>query len=119
MDLPYKFIIGALVESPYVLTSTFVAVKLGTHESIPSDHRAISTVTGIIAGTASIGAAFGPILALHLVMANKSTIAMYGMALAQFASASCLVRLVSEDLKKPSSTATWSRITQRMKNSSS
>lgn len=54
---------GALVNGPYALITTAVSADLGTHESLAGNSRALSTVTAIIDGTGSIGAAVGPLLA--------------------------------------------------------
>jgi len=53
---------GAFVNGPYGLITTAVSADLGTHESIRGNAKALSTVTAIIDGTGSIGAAFGPFL---------------------------------------------------------
>lgn len=54
---------GSLVNGPYALITTAVSADLGTHESLKGNSRALSTVTAIIDGTGSIGAALGPLLA--------------------------------------------------------
>ncbi|XP_063060031.1 glucose-6-phosphate exchanger SLC37A2 [Engraulis encrasicolus] len=54
---------GALVNGPYALITTAVSADLGTHECLRGNSRALSTVTAIIDGTGSIGAALGPLLA--------------------------------------------------------
>ncbi|XP_041808550.1 glucose-6-phosphate exchanger SLC37A2 [Chelmon rostratus] len=54
---------GGLVNGPYALITTAVSADLGTHESLRGNSRALSTVTAIIDGTGSIGAAIGPLLA--------------------------------------------------------
>lgn len=54
---------GALVNGPYALITTAVSADLGTHESLKGNARALSTVTAIIDGTGSVGAALGPLLA--------------------------------------------------------
>uniref|UniRef100_A0A8C2A0N3 Glucose-6-phosphate exchanger SLC37A2 n=1 Tax=Cyprinus carpio TaxID=7962 RepID=A0A8C2A0N3_CYPCA len=54
---------GALVNGPYALITTAVSADLGTHECLRGNSRALSTVTAIIDGTGSIGAAIGPLLA--------------------------------------------------------
>ena len=53
---------GALVNGPYALITTAVSADLGTHESLKGNARALATVTAIIDGTGSIGAAIGPML---------------------------------------------------------
>uniref|UniRef100_A0A672HKR6 Glucose-6-phosphate exchanger SLC37A2 n=1 Tax=Salarias fasciatus TaxID=181472 RepID=A0A672HKR6_SALFA len=54
---------GSLVNGPYALITTAVSADLGTHESLRGNSRALSTVTAIIDGTGSIGAALGPLFA--------------------------------------------------------
>ncbi|XP_046743102.1 glucose-6-phosphate exchanger SLC37A2 isoform X2 [Diprion similis] len=54
---------GILVNGPYALITTAVSAELGTHPSLGSNSRALATVTAIIDGTGSIGAAVGPLLA--------------------------------------------------------
>lgn len=59
-------IVGALVNGPYSLITTAVSAELGTHSSLGSDSKALATVTAIIDGTGSLGAAFGPMLASYV-----------------------------------------------------
>ncbi|XP_050685685.1 glucose-6-phosphate exchanger SLC37A2 [Leptidea sinapis] len=54
---------GVLVNGPYALITTAVSAELGTHSSLCGNARALATVTAIIDGTGSIGAAVGPMLA--------------------------------------------------------
>uniref|UniRef100_A0A8C7FAH0 Solute carrier family 37 member 1 n=1 Tax=Oncorhynchus kisutch TaxID=8019 RepID=A0A8C7FAH0_ONCKI len=54
---------GGLVNGPYALITTAVSADLGTHKSLKGNSRALSTVTAIIDGTGSVGAAIGPLLA--------------------------------------------------------
>ena len=54
---------GFLVNGPYALITTAVSAELGTHPSLGDSSRALATVTAIIDGTGSIGAAVGPLLA--------------------------------------------------------
>ncbi|XP_046979376.1 glucose-6-phosphate exchanger SLC37A2 isoform X3 [Schistocerca americana] len=56
-------VVGILVNGPYSLITTAVSADLGTHESLKGSSRALATVTAIIDGTGSIGAAVGPLLA--------------------------------------------------------
>jgi hypothetical protein len=49
--------------SPYALITTAVSAELGTHPSLHGCSKALATVTSIIDGTGSIGAALGPFLA--------------------------------------------------------
>ncbi|EGD79609.1 sugar phosphate exchanger 2 [Salpingoeca rosetta] len=54
---------GFFVNGPYALITTAVSADLGTHESLAGNPLALATVTAIIDGTGSIGAALGPYLA--------------------------------------------------------
>ncbi|KAG8280971.1 hypothetical protein J6590_068999 [Homalodisca vitripennis] len=54
---------GLLVNGPYALITTAVSAELGTHHSLQGNSKALATVTAIIDGTGSIGAAVGPLLA--------------------------------------------------------
>ncbi|XP_030059643.1 glucose-6-phosphate exchanger SLC37A1 isoform X2 [Microcaecilia unicolor] len=56
-------ICGILVNGPYSLITTAVSADLGTHKSLKGNAKALSTVTAIIDGTGSVGAALGPLLA--------------------------------------------------------
>uniref|UniRef100_A0A674IIN1 Glucose-6-phosphate exchanger SLC37A2 n=1 Tax=Terrapene triunguis TaxID=2587831 RepID=A0A674IIN1_9SAUR len=62
-NVPMLIICGALVNGPYALITTAVSADLGTHECLKGNAKALSTVTAIIDGTGSIGAALGPLLA--------------------------------------------------------
>jgi len=54
---------GLLVNGPYALITTAVSAELGVHPSLQGSAKALATVTSIIDGTGSIGAAIGPFLA--------------------------------------------------------
>uniref|UniRef100_A0A1I8GD31 Sugar phosphate exchanger 3 n=1 Tax=Macrostomum lignano TaxID=282301 RepID=A0A1I8GD31_9PLAT len=54
------FITGGFVNGPYALITTAVSADLGT--ACGSSARALATVTAIIDGAGSLGAAFGPLL---------------------------------------------------------
>ena len=55
--------VGFLVNGPYALITTAVSAELGTHPSLRGSSKALATVTSIIDGTGSVGAAIGPFLA--------------------------------------------------------
>lgn len=56
------FLSGYFVNGPYSLITTAVAADLGTQDMIKGNSRALATVTAIIDGTGSVGAALGPLL---------------------------------------------------------
>uniref|UniRef100_A0A4W5RMK1 Solute carrier family 37 member 1 n=1 Tax=Hucho hucho TaxID=62062 RepID=A0A4W5RMK1_9TELE len=63
LSLCMLLVCGGLVNGPYALITTAVSADLGTHKSLKGNSRALSTVTAIIDGTGSVGAAIGPLLA--------------------------------------------------------
>nr|GLL21056.1 putative glycerol-3-phosphate transporter 1 [Ipomoea trifida] len=62
VNIILMLITGAFVNGPYALITTAVSADLGTHSSLKGNSRALATVTAIIDGTGSIGAAIGPLL---------------------------------------------------------
>ncbi|XP_067928846.1 glucose-6-phosphate exchanger SLC37A2-like isoform X2 [Watersipora subatra] len=64
---------GFLVNGPYCLITTSVSADLGTHPSLSSNAKALATVTAIIDGTGSIGAAIGPGITAIIEGTNKLT----------------------------------------------
>ena len=60
------FLSGLLVNGPYSLITTAVAADLGTQSTVTGNSRALATVTAIIDGTGSVGAALGPLLAGYI-----------------------------------------------------
>ncbi|KAF6768917.1 putative Solute carrier family 37 member 2 (Glycerol-3-phosphate transporter putative) [Paragonimus kellicotti] len=79
-----------LVNGPFGLITTAVAADLGTHPSLRSDTRALATVTGIIDGTGSMGAALGPLLCGQLLPYGWKTVyIMLMVSLAFSAVVSC------------------------------
>ncbi|KXZ55838.1 hypothetical protein GPECTOR_2g1389 [Gonium pectorale] len=53
---------GFFVNGPYALITTAVSADLGTHDSLQGNAKALATVSAIIDGMGSIGAALGPML---------------------------------------------------------
>jgi OPA family glycerol-3-phosphate transporter-like MFS transporter 1/2 len=63
LNVVLLILVGLLVNGPYTLITTAVSTDLGTHPCLKGNARALATVTSIIDGTGSIGAAVGPLLA--------------------------------------------------------
>ncbi|KAM1787566.1 hypothetical protein ACFX11_037947 [Malus domestica] len=61
-NIALMMVAGLFINGPYALITTAVSADLGTHSSLRGDSRALATVTAIIDGTGSVGAAFGPLL---------------------------------------------------------
>uniref|UniRef100_A0A8C5MRE9 Glucose-6-phosphate exchanger SLC37A2 n=1 Tax=Leptobrachium leishanense TaxID=445787 RepID=A0A8C5MRE9_9ANUR len=88
---------GMLVNGPYSLITTAVSADLGTHESLHGNAKALSTVTAIIDGCGSIGAALGPTLAS--VLSAKSWNSVFYMLIASDLCACLLLsRLVYKEV---------------------
>ncbi|XP_015928183.1 glucose-6-phosphate exchanger SLC37A2 [Parasteatoda tepidariorum] len=94
-----QVICGALVNGPYALITTAVATELGTHKSIKSNSKALSTVTAIIDGTGSVGAALGPLLA-GLVSETSWAYVFYMMMFADLCALLSLLRTALREAKE-------------------
>ncbi|XP_010919536.1 putative glycerol-3-phosphate transporter 1 [Elaeis guineensis] len=80
-SITLMFITGMLVNGPYALITTAVSADLGTHSSLNGNSRALATVTAIIDGTGSAGAAIGPLLTGYISAQSWSAVfAMLMMA---------------------------------------
>ncbi|KAG6473096.1 putative glycerol-3-phosphate transporter 5 [Zingiber officinale] len=62
LNISLMFLSGYFVNGPYSLITTAVSAELGTQDMIQGNSRALATVTAIIDGTGSVGAALGPLL---------------------------------------------------------
>ncbi|XP_027084291.1 putative glycerol-3-phosphate transporter 4 [Coffea arabica] len=90
-------IAGLCVNGPYALITTAVSADLGTHSSLRGDSRALATVTALIDGTGSLGAALGPLLTGFLSKFGWDKV--FGMLIICAAGAGlCLSRLVVNEL---------------------
>lgn len=91
------FITGMFVNGPYALITTAVSADLGTHKSLRGNSRALATVTAIIDGTGSIGAAIGPLLTGYISARSWSAVFTMLMAAALIAGL-LLTRLVVSEV---------------------
>ncbi|ETE71998.1 Glycerol-3-phosphate transporter [Ophiophagus hannah] len=91
-------ICGALVNGPYALITTAVSADLGTHKSLHGNAKALSTVTAIIDGTGSIGAALGPLLAGLLSSSGWNNV-FYMLMIADTCALLFLLRLIRKELQ--------------------
>lgn len=80
LNIVLMFITGMFVNGPYALITTAVSADLGTHSSLKGNSRALATVTAIIDGTGSLGAAVGPLLTGYI--SAKSWSAVFTMLMA-------------------------------------
>ncbi|KAG8065661.1 hypothetical protein GUJ93_ZPchr0004g39180 [Zizania palustris] len=96
-DIALMFVTGMLVNGPYALITTAVSADLGTHSSLNGNSRALATVTAIIDGTGSIGAAVGPLLTGYI--SAKSWSGVFTMLMASALIAGLLLsRLVMAEV---------------------
>ncbi|KAK9697932.1 hypothetical protein RND81_08G070600 [Saponaria officinalis] len=92
------FLCGSLVNGPYALITTAVSADLGTQSAIKGNSRALATVTAIIDGTGSIGAAIGPVLVGYISTSGWNTV--FGMLIASvFTAALSLIPAVMSELR--------------------
>ena len=96
-NIALMFVTGMLVNGPYALITTDVSADLGTHSSLNGNSRALATVTAIIDGTGSIGAAVGPLLTGYI--SAKSWSGVFTMLMASaFVAGLLLSRLVMAEI---------------------
>ncbi|KAM4703946.1 glucose-6-phosphate exchanger SLC37A2 [Rhinophrynus dorsalis] len=90
---------GVLVNGPYSLITTAVSADLGTHECLHGNAKALSTVTAIIDGSGSIGAALGPSLAG--VLSSKGwNYVFYMLIVSDICACLLLARLVYKEIRE-------------------
>jgi OPA family glycerol-3-phosphate transporter-like MFS transporter 1/2 len=91
---------GMLVNGPYALITTAVSADLGTHESLKGNSRALATVTAIIDGTGSIGAAIGPMLTGYITsMSDDWNHVFYMLYAADLIAGLLLTRLILKEAR--------------------
>ncbi|KAK2580084.1 hypothetical protein KPH14_012365 [Odynerus spinipes] len=99
VNIVLLLIAGLLVNGPYALITTAVSAELGTHPSLGENSRALATVTAIIDGTGSIGAAVGPLLAGFVSRWAGWHNVFYMLMFADMLALLCLSRLVYKDIR--------------------
>ncbi|KAF5742043.1 glycerol-3-phosphate transporter family protein [Tripterygium wilfordii] len=97
-NIGLMFLSGLLVNGPYSLITTAVAADLGTQDLIKGNSRALATVTAIIDGTGSIGAAVGPLLAGYISTRGWNSVFFMLIVSISFASL-FLIRIARTEIK--------------------
>jgi len=92
-------LVGLLVNGPYTLITTAVSTDLGTHPCLQGNARALATVTSIIDGTGSIGAAVGPLLAGPVSSFGWKYVFIM-LIIADLIALVLLIRLMAHELKR-------------------
>ncbi|KAI5077420.1 hypothetical protein GOP47_0007244 [Adiantum capillus-veneris] len=93
------FLAGICVNGPYALITTAVAADLGTHESLKGSSKALATVTAIIDGTGSVGAAVGPLITGYISKTGWNSVFIM-LILSATISGLLITGLVIEELKE-------------------
>jgi len=99
-NIVLTMITGTLVNGPYALITTAVSAELGQHPSLAGSGKALATVTAIIDGTGSIGAAIGPFLAGALAGSNDWDNVFYMLMVADVMALLFLTRLIKREVTK-------------------
>ncbi|KAG8367511.1 hypothetical protein BUALT_Bualt16G0079500 [Buddleja alternifolia] len=100
------FISGLLVNGPYSLITTAVAADLGTQNLIKGNSRALATVSAIIDGTGSIGAAIGPLLAGYISTRGWNSVFFMLIVSITFAGI-LLIHVVKDEIKAKLNEGKW------------
>ncbi|EFX68820.1 hypothetical protein DAPPUDRAFT_301251 [Daphnia pulex] len=100
LNISLLFLVGFLANGPYALITTAVSADLGTHPDLKGSTRALATVTAIIDGTGSIGAAVGPLIAGALSdLENGWDYLFYALMVASALGLLLLTRLMINEAK--------------------
>lgn len=92
MNLGLQSLAGLLINGPYALITTAVSAELGTHPTVTGSAKALATVTAIIDGTGSIGAAVGPLIAGLVLQYGWNTV-FYMVMASDVCAVLCLLRV--------------------------
>lgn len=106
VNIVLMMIAGLFINGPYALITTAVSADLGTHSSLRGDSRALATVTAIIDGTGSIGAALGPLLTGFIFTKGWDAVfvmLMIGALVAGLLLSRLIIAEISENFCKPMS----------------
>ncbi|KAL6055988.1 Glycerol-3-phosphate transporter [Balamuthia mandrillaris] len=101
LNIVLMLVAGVFVNGPYSLITTAVSADLGTHSSLKGDAKALATVTAIIDGTGSMGAAVGPFITGWLSSTHDGWDRVFWMLMGMCgASALLLSRLLFKELRR-------------------
>lgn len=88
LNIFLMFLSGFFVNGPYSLITTAVAADLGAQDMIKGNaRRSLATVSAIIDGTGSVGAALGPLLTGYISTSGWNSV--FGMLIVSI-SLACL-----------------------------
>ncbi|XVF47977.1 hypothetical protein PTKIN_Ptkin03bG0153200 [Pterospermum kingtungense] len=98
-NISLMFISGLLVNGPYSLITTAVAADLGTQDLIKGNSRALATVSAIIDGTGSVGAALGPLLAGYISTRGWNSVFLM-LIVSVFLASLFLIRVAKTEIER-------------------
>nr|QWT68762.1 glycerol-3-phosphate transporter 1 [Astragalus sinicus] len=96
-NITLMFLSGFLVNGPYSLITTAVAADLGSTNG--GNSRALATVTAIIDGTGSVGAALGPLLAGYISTRGWNSV-FFMLTLSIFFAGLFLIRVARTEIQE-------------------
>ncbi|KAL5698450.1 hypothetical protein ACHQM5_029483 [Ranunculus cassubicifolius] len=105
-NIGLMLLLGLLVNGPYALITTAVAADLGTQSVIKGNSRALATVTAIIDGTGSVGAALGPLLTGYI--SSRGWNSVFAMLIVSiFCAGLFLIRLAKAEVSSKIDEKKW------------
>ena len=105
------FVVGIMVNGPYTLISSAVCSDLGSHPSLKGNPRAMSTVTGIIDGFGSAGAAMEGLVVNGLYNTLGWDSVFYALMVFSLLCCLTIIRVVKHELFGVGGTASYGATT--------
>ncbi|XP_060667747.1 putative glycerol-3-phosphate transporter 5 [Ziziphus jujuba] len=105
-NISLMFLSGLLVNGPYSLITTAVATDLGTQTMVGGNSHALATVSAIIDGTGSVGAALGPLLAGYISTRGWNSVFLM-LILSIFLASLFLIRVARTEIKAKLNEGKW------------
>jgi OPA family glycerol-3-phosphate transporter-like MFS transporter 1/2 len=97
INIALMMLSGFCVNGPYALITTAVSADLGTHESLHGNSKALATVTAIIDGMGSIGAAIGPMMTGYISEVGGFDLVFVMLYLSALMAGLLLIKLAAKD----------------------
>jgi MFS family permease len=91
---------GFFVNGPYALITTAVSADLGTHESLQGNAKALATVTAIIDGMGSIGAALGPMMTGYISDIGGFDLVFAMLYFSAIAAGMLIIKLAAKEVRR-------------------
>lgn len=93
------FVLGCMIGGVANLISAAISADLGRQKALKGNAEALSTVTGIIDGTGSLGAAVGQVAVPHIQIAFGWRVVFYLFMVSTLLTAVCILRIFLQELK--------------------